>query len=552
MFYYQHFGLSASPFVPTDTWVPLFLSGAHREALAALEWGLLEPSGFTMLVGQPGTGKTTLIRSLLARAQSGVRIAFVTDANLKFLEIMRIIVSQFGITPEHVGKLELIEALDRFVTTRKTGESVAIIIDEAQDLSDGTLEELRLLSNPRSLGNKPLKIVLVGQLELQRRLENRRFEHVNQRIGARAVLPALENNEVRDYMQVRLRACGGEVGRLFNRRATREIARRSAGIPRRINVLCSNAMLIAHSRGSSRVELSDVREAVRDYDPPSANKLLPRMARLGAWATGNALAALALALLGLALFLPSRSNRAREPRDRWSLQASFSAPQKPRTGATNGFQEDLRRQIRKPLSTRSGHGGVETSIVLQTGGGDLNGPVQASASAGSPLQAQSQTKSQNMLTLMNAVQKSTVSKKDTSATSVSASTLGRVSETKKTVLVKPYRSAALAMRGYINSPATEPRLEGPLTANSGLLSSTPVPTTHEQHHRALRTITNESHAGVARLEIIDGDAAMGNGKYDRALLKYRAALALDPSNEVISGKIKQAESAKLAEEEVLR
>jgi type II secretory pathway predicted ATPase ExeA len=531
------------------------LSGSHREALAALEWGLLEPSGFTMLVGEPGTGKTTLIHSLLARGQSGVRIAFVTDANLKFLEIMRIIVSQFGITPEHVGKLELIEALDRFVTTRKTGESVAIIIDEAQDLSDGTLEELRLLSNPRSLGNKPLKIVLVGQPELQRRLENPKLKQVNQRIGARAVLPALENNEVRDYMEVRLRSCGGEVGRLFNRRATREIARRSTGIPRRINVLCSNAMLVAHSRGSTRVERSHVREAAQDYDPPLANlKSLPRMAHLGAWATGSAVAALALALLGLAFFRPPRANRANESRDRRSVQAGYPVRQKSRTGATNVARDNLRRQIMKPVSTGSRHGGVETSMLLHTGEGELNGPVQASTSARSPLQARSQPGSQIMLTLVNVAKKSAVGKTDTSATSVSPSTHRPVSESNKTELVKPGRSGALAVRGYISSPATETRhgLEGPLMVNSGSLSSAPVPATHERHHRAPRTIANASHADVVSPEIIDGDAAMGEGKYDRALRNYLAALALDPSNEVISGKIKRAHSAGRAEKEILQ
>lgn len=263
--YYQFFGLNGPPFAPAGNDALLFLSPGHREGLAALEWGLREPSGFTMLVGEVGTGKTTLIHSLLARQTGAVRMVFVTNPTLSFIEILRVIASQLGITPVRAGKLDLIEALDALLIA-KPHESVAIIIDEAQDLSDKTLEELRLLSNARSATERRLQIVLVGQLELARRLEREELRQLNQRIGARALLPALAPKEVYDYVEYRLRARDGDIRKLFKGNALSALAHLSAGIPRRINILCHNSLMLAYAQQAHRVEARHVLEAARDYD----------------------------------------------------------------------------------------------------------------------------------------------------------------------------------------------------------------------------------------------------------------------------------------------
>jgi general secretion pathway protein A len=191
--------------------------------LAALQWGLREPSGFTMLVGEIGTGKTTLIHSLLDERYQGVRIASVSNPKLSFEEMLRVITAQLGVTPAGAGKLDLIQALDGFLAAQP--EQVALILDEAQAISDDTLEQLRLLSNSQTAGQRRLQMVLVGQLDLARRLGRPELRQLNQRIGARALLPTLRPAEVRDYVEYRLRAYQGDIRRLFKRGALRELAR---------------------------------------------------------------------------------------------------------------------------------------------------------------------------------------------------------------------------------------------------------------------------------------------------------------------------------------
>jgi general secretion pathway protein A len=264
--YYDYFGLSGPPFGPFDSPTALFLGAGHREGLAALQWGLREPSGFTMLVGEVGTGKTTLVRSLLESGCAGMRVAFVTNPTLSFEEILRLIARQLGFRPERIGKLELIEGLDSFISALAPHESVTLIFDEAQDLSDQTLEELRLLSNSQWPAGKRLQIVLVGQLELARRLESPGLRQLNQRIGARALLPTLRREEVSQYVEYRLRARGGEMRRLFARAALLELAPLSGGIPRRINMLCHNALVLAYAQQARCVSATHIREAANDYD----------------------------------------------------------------------------------------------------------------------------------------------------------------------------------------------------------------------------------------------------------------------------------------------
>jgi len=226
-----------------------------------------------MLVGEIGTGKTTLVQSLLQSGCEGVRIAYVTNPTLSFEEILRLIAGHLGFEPGRIGKLELIQSLDSFLDALGPGESAALIFDEAQDLSDQTLEELRLLSNPQGPAPKRLQIVLVGQLELARRLERPGLRQLNQRIGARALLPTLRQSEVAEYVKYRLRAHGGELARIFKREALSELARLSGGIPRRINMLCHNALMLAYAQQARRAGATHIRDAARDYDNLLAGSL---------------------------------------------------------------------------------------------------------------------------------------------------------------------------------------------------------------------------------------------------------------------------------------
>jgi general secretion pathway protein A len=278
--YHRHFGLNGPPFQFTPAPRQLFMSDGHREGLATLEWAVLhEPSGFTLLVGEAGTGKTTLVMAILARDYTSVRITCVTNPKLGFDSMLRAIARQFGIEarPEKSGMLD---AFDRFLADLRRGERVVIILDEAQSLNDETLEELRLFSNRGRADEKQLHFVLVGQPELLRRLTQPHLRQLNDRIGARAVLNSLTPEEAVGYVEYRTRTHGGSPAAIFTRGALPYLIDHSGGIPRRINLLCHNAMLLAYSAGLREVDLPSARAAVSEYENLFASARPYRCARV--------------------------------------------------------------------------------------------------------------------------------------------------------------------------------------------------------------------------------------------------------------------------------
>src|SRR6202035_4006206 len=182
--YYEHFHLTGPPFQAASPNSALFLSPTHREGLATLEWGLSrELNGLTLLTGEAGTGKTTLIYSMLQRDYKRVRIAHIDDPKLSFLEIMQLILTQLNLYSAGSTKLDYLKTLDHLLDLHGNEERIAIVVDEAQVLSDDVLEELRLLWNRGQRNDRCLlQVIFVGQPELAERLKKPGLRQLNQRI----------------------------------------------------------------------------------------------------------------------------------------------------------------------------------------------------------------------------------------------------------------------------------------------------------------------------------------------------------------------------------
>ena len=283
--YYKHFGLEGPPFRFSPSATPLFLSGAHRECLAALEWALLhDECGFMLLLGETGTGKSTLLNAICSRPLPGLRLACVTNPRLSFEEIMRVVLPQLGMPTDERGKLELIRQFEQVVSNRLQGRRTAIVIDEAQDLSDETLEDLRLLANRIGPQEQELQIVLVGHPELLDRLSARNLRQFLERISTTVSLVPLGADESIAYVESRLAAQGGSA-RIFKANALRRLVDEAGGIPRRLNVLCHNALVLAYSKNADVVTADIAAEVINDYraifrsSPPAPSRFGRRRAQ---------------------------------------------------------------------------------------------------------------------------------------------------------------------------------------------------------------------------------------------------------------------------------
>jgi general secretion pathway protein A len=247
----HHFGLSGPPFEFGSSPTALFMSAPHRGALAALEWGVAhETSGLTLLVGETGTGKTTLVSALLAQHRERVHAAYVLNLRLEIEEIMSLILEQITVKGMPPSRLGLWRGIEKMIARLKPGVWIVVIVDDAQDLTDERLEDPRLLSNCEANGSKRLHFILVGRPELSTQLGAPALPNINQRIGARAILNPLKFGEARSYVDYRLRQRGGSAPKIFNARALCRLIAQSCGIPQQINLLCNSAMPAAYAESA--------------------------------------------------------------------------------------------------------------------------------------------------------------------------------------------------------------------------------------------------------------------------------------------------------------
>jgi general secretion pathway protein A len=267
--YQQFFGLRELPFELTANPKFLFMTPRHREALSNLQYGLATHKTVTVLIGEAGTGKTTLLQTALqAEGCRNIRFVYVNNPALTRDEFVETLARGFGLTAAaSASKATMLAELEALLQQQRAlGRSLALVIDEAQRLSDELLEEIRLLANIETADEKLLPLVLAGQPELSDRLRDISLRQLRQRISLRCEIGAFELQETAAYMDHRIRTAGGQSVKLFTREAVTMIHDRSRGIPRVINVLGDNALVGAFAKGVQRVTSDVVLHVLRDFD----------------------------------------------------------------------------------------------------------------------------------------------------------------------------------------------------------------------------------------------------------------------------------------------
>lgn len=266
MDFLSFFGFKEDPFRLTPDPAYFYPSSSHDEGLSLLNYAIEQKEGFTIVIGNPGTGKTTLLNVLLQKWKPSAEIAMVLTPRLSPEEFLASVIEDLGISPDYKNKNEIIRALRDFMV-RKASEDrrVVVIVDEAQNLPDETLEELRLLSNLETDKNKLLQTILIGQPELETRLTTDKFRQLNQRITTRIHLSNFKRDETADYINCRLIKAGSR-GLNIHKDAKKLIYALSSGTPRLINMLISRALMSAYLEERNSILARDLRHAVKSLN----------------------------------------------------------------------------------------------------------------------------------------------------------------------------------------------------------------------------------------------------------------------------------------------
>ena len=265
--YLEFYGLKLAPFDITPNPRFLFHSSKHREAFNHLLYGIRERKGFVQLTGEVGAGKTTLCRALLEQLDAHFSTALILNPVLNPDELMKAIATEFGLNVKGRDRLETVSAIGEFLLRQiELGKETVLIIDEAQNLTEDLLEQVRLLSNIETDDRKLLQIVLMGQPELRDRLNSPRLKQLRQRITVRFHLAPLSQVEVARYIQHRLQVSGARGTPFFTMPAVWRVFNYSGGIPRLVNAVCDKALLASFVQRSDRITFSMVGRAIRELE----------------------------------------------------------------------------------------------------------------------------------------------------------------------------------------------------------------------------------------------------------------------------------------------
>jgi len=263
--YLEHFQLKDLPFRLSPDPAFLYLSQIHSRAKAYMESTIWFTDGFVVITGEIGSGKTTLIETFLKEIEQDVVVAQINQTQISPIEFLQTLLAQFGFSPFKMRKAELLATLNQFLIEQyANGRKVLLIVDEAQNLSNKVLEEVRLLSGVETTREKVLRIILAGQPELNDKLDSTDLVQLKQRVRLRFHLNALGEPDAAEYVRHRLRVAGAGDREIFEPDTFPLIYRYTGGIPRLTNTLCDTALLAAFAQDRQTVSVDDVRSAVAE------------------------------------------------------------------------------------------------------------------------------------------------------------------------------------------------------------------------------------------------------------------------------------------------
>ncbi len=265
--YLDFYNLKKEPFNNSPDPEFLFMSPSHREALAAIMYGVEQRKGFMTVIGEVGVGKTSILRYYLEQVvKENLKTIYIFNPAHSFSGLMKDILQKQGFSPKTEDPTEMVNQFHQILIDRfKLGRNVVLIIDEAQNMPVETLESLRMLSNLETSKEKLLQIVLVGQPELEDKLQLKELRQLRQRIAIRTTIAPLSKEECFQYIKHRLATACHDGSELFTNRALKMIIAESQGIPRIMNVLCDNALITGLGYQKKSITPGIVREVVNDF-----------------------------------------------------------------------------------------------------------------------------------------------------------------------------------------------------------------------------------------------------------------------------------------------
>ncbi|MFH1360534.1 MAG: AAA family ATPase [Candidatus Omnitrophota bacterium] len=263
--YKKFYGLKENPFNVTSDPAFFYASAHHKEAYSHLTYGIKQRKGIIVITGEIGTGKTTLCRTLLNHLDTKTKTAFILNPNFSELQLLQLIIKDFGIVTARKDRASLINVLNDFLIEETSqGNNIVVIIDEAQNLKERQLEHIRLLSNLETEKEKLLQIVLVGQPELAEKLKLHSLRQINQRVIVRYHILPLEKNEITSYIYHRLKVAGASNKLRFSEETMEEIYLYSGGTPRLINIICDHALLAGFVAEKFTLDYPLVRKCIEE------------------------------------------------------------------------------------------------------------------------------------------------------------------------------------------------------------------------------------------------------------------------------------------------